>query len=33
MEPEARIHSFNALRLDEMHLMYAPSAVAHPPKI
>jgi hypothetical protein len=33
MEPEARIHSFNVLKLDEMKFMYAPGAVAHPPKI
>jgi hypothetical protein len=33
MEPEARIHSFNVLRLDKMQFIYAPGAVAHPPKI
>jgi hypothetical protein len=33
MEPGARIHSFNVLNLDEMQFMYAPGAVAHPPKI
>jgi hypothetical protein len=33
MEPVARIHSFNMLKLDEMQFMYAPGAVAHPPKI
>jgi hypothetical protein len=33
MVPEARIHTFNMLKLDEMQFIYAPSVVAHPPKI
>jgi hypothetical protein len=33
MEPEARINSFDVLKLDEMQFMYALGAVAHPPKI
>jgi hypothetical protein len=33
MPPEARIHTYNVLKLDEMQFMYAPEAVAHPPKI
>jgi hypothetical protein len=33
MEPDARIHSFDVLKLDEMQFMYAPGAVACPPKI
>jgi hypothetical protein len=33
MESEARIHTFNVLKLDEIQFMYAPGAVAHPPKI
>jgi hypothetical protein len=32
MEPEARVHSFNILKPEEMLFMYAPGAVAHPPK-
>jgi hypothetical protein len=32
MEPEARIHTFNVLKLEEMHFMYALGAMAHPPK-
>jgi hypothetical protein len=33
MEPNARIHCFNVLKLNEMQFMYAPGAVDHPPKI
>jgi hypothetical protein len=33
MEPEARIHTFEVLKLDEMQFMYAPGAEAHPPKV
>jgi hypothetical protein len=33
MSLEARIHTYNVLKLDEMQFMYAPGAVAHPPKI
>jgi hypothetical protein len=33
MEPEARIQTFNVLKLDEMQFMYAPGAMAHPPKV
>jgi hypothetical protein len=33
MEPGARIHSFNVLKLNEMQFTYAPGVVARPPKI
>jgi hypothetical protein len=33
MEPGARIHSFNVLKLNEMQFMYALGVVACPPKI
>jgi hypothetical protein len=33
MPLEARIHTYNVLKLDEMQFIYAPGAVAHPPKI
>jgi hypothetical protein len=33
MLPEARIHTYNVLKLDEMQFMYAPVAVPTPPKI
>jgi hypothetical protein len=33
MPPEARIHTFGVLKLDEMQFMYAPGAEAHPPKV
>jgi hypothetical protein len=33
MESRARIHSYNVLNLDEMQFMYAPGAIAHPPKV
>jgi hypothetical protein len=33
MPPEARIHTYNVLKLDEMQFMYAPGAMATPPKI
>jgi hypothetical protein len=33
MEPATQIHSFNVLKLDEMHFMYALGAVACLPKI
>jgi hypothetical protein len=33
MELEARIHSFDVLKLEEMQFMYALSAVAQSPKI
>jgi hypothetical protein len=32
MEPKARIHTFNVLKPEEMHFMYAPGVVAHLPK-
>jgi hypothetical protein len=32
-EPEARIHTYNVLKLDELQFMYAPGVVAHPSKI
>jgi hypothetical protein len=31
--PEARIHTYNVLKLDEMQFRYAPGVVATPPKI
>jgi hypothetical protein len=33
MEPEARIHTYGVLKLDEMQFMYAPGAKVHPPKV
>jgi hypothetical protein len=33
MPPEARIHTYNVLKLNEMQFMYAPGAVATPQKI
>jgi hypothetical protein len=33
MPPEARIHTFGVLKLDEMQFMYAPGAEAHLPKV
>jgi hypothetical protein len=33
MESEARIHTFNVLKLEEMQFMYAPGTKARPPKI
>jgi hypothetical protein len=33
LEHQLMIHSFNVLKLDEIQFMYAPGAVAHPPKI
>jgi hypothetical protein len=33
MEPEARIHTYNVLKLDEMLFMYAPGVVAHASKV
>jgi hypothetical protein len=33
MPPEARIHTFELLKLDEMQFMYAPGVEAHPPKV
>jgi hypothetical protein len=32
MEPEARIHTFNILKPEEMYFMYAPGAIAYPLK-
>jgi hypothetical protein len=33
IEPEARIHTYNILKKEEMLFMYAPGAKANPPKI
>jgi hypothetical protein len=33
MPPEARIHTFGVLKLDEMQFMYAPGVEVHPPKV
>jgi hypothetical protein len=33
MSPEARIHTFGVLKLDEMQFMYALGAEAHPPEV
>jgi hypothetical protein len=33
MEPEARIHTYNVLKLEEMQFLYAPGAKARPLKI
>jgi hypothetical protein len=33
MEPEARIHTYGVLKLDEMQFMYTPGVEAHPPKV
>jgi hypothetical protein len=32
MEPEARVNTFNVLKPEDMHFMYAPGAIAHPLK-
>jgi hypothetical protein len=33
MEPEAQIHTYEVLKLDEMQFMYTPGVEAHPPKV
>jgi hypothetical protein len=33
MEPEARIHTYNVLKLEQMQFMYAPDTMAHLLKI
>jgi aromatic ring-cleaving dioxygenase len=33
MEPEARIHTYNVLKLEQMQFMYAPDTTAHLLKI
>jgi hypothetical protein len=33
MEPEARIHTYNVLKPEEMQFMYAPGSEAYPPKM
>jgi hypothetical protein len=33
MKPEARIHTYNVIKLEEMQFLYAPGTKAHLPKI